>query len=70
MIVTINVTVSEGHPWQDDTVVRKEAEVKAEALTDFFPWDLICAGLVEGALKEWQAKQQAKEEAVEEVTGD
>jgi len=68
MHVTINVTVSEGQPWSDDTVVRKEAEVRAEALTDFFPWDLVCAGLVEAALKEWKAKQEAEKD--EEATGD
>lgn len=69
MIVTIQVTVSEGLYHKYDEAVRKEAEVKAEALTDFFPWDLICAGLVESALKEWQAKQ-AEEEQTEEDSGD
>ena len=62
MIITLNVTVGES-AWDSDAI-RKEIEVKTENPTPELPWEVLCAGLIQSALKEYQ--QAEKQEATSE----
>ena len=62
MIITLNVTVGES-AW-DTAASRKEIEVKTENPAPELPWEMLCAGLVQAALKEYQ--QAEKQEATSE----
>jgi hypothetical protein len=61
MYITLNVTV--GNDVWDSSAVRKEVEVKTENPTPELPWETLCAGLIQAALKEY--KEQAKEQEAE-----
>ena len=63
MIITLNATVGES-AWDNDAI-RKEVEVKTENPTPELPWEVLCAGLIQSALKEYQ-EQAGKQEATSE----
>jgi len=60
MIITLNITVGKDY-WGDD-VVRDQIELKSETdrLADL-PWEAICAGVVQSAIKEYEEKQKGAE---------